>query len=125
MLVARLTKDKITTEVIRGDVSAPKRTEIFKLFQTTDNPQVLVVQPQSTAHGVTLTAANTIVWWGPTSSLETYAQANARIHRSGQDHKCTIVQLQSSAVEKRIYSLLDNRINIHTKIVDLYQDLLD
>ena len=125
LLVERLTKDKITAEVIRGDVSAPKRTDIFKRFQTMDDPQVLVVQPQSTAHGVTLTAANTVVWWGPTSSLETYAQANARVHRSGQDHKCTVVQLQSSAVEKRIYALLDNRINIHTKIVDLYKDLLD
>lgn len=125
LLIGRLTKDKITTEVIRGDVSAPKRTDIFKRFQTMDDPQVLVVQPQAAAHGVTLTAANTVVWWGPTSSLETYSQANARVHRSGQDHKCTVVQLQSSAVEKRIYSLLDNRINIHTKIVDLYKDLLD
>jgi len=125
LLVDRLTKDKITAEVIRGDVSAPKRTDIFKRFQTMDNPQVLVVQPQAAAHGVTLTAANTVVWWGPTSSLETYSQANARVHRSGQDHKCTVVQLQSSAVEKRIYSLLDNRINIHAKIVDLYKDLLD
>ena len=89
------------------------------------DPKVLVIQPQSAAHGVTLTAANTVVWWGPTSSLETYAQANARVHRSGQDHKCTVVQLQSSPVEKRIYSLLDNRINIHTRIIDLYKDLLD
>ena len=125
LLVERLTKDKITAEVIRGDVSAPKRTDIFKRFQTMDDPQVLVVQPQSTAHGVTLTAANTVVWWGPTSSLETYSQANARVHRSGQDHKCTVIQLQSSAVEKRIYALLDNSINIHTKIVALYKDLLD
>ena len=125
LLIGRLTKDKITAEVIRGDVSAPKRTDIFKRFQTMDDPQVLVVQPQAAAHGVTLTAANTVVWWGPTSSLETYSQANARVHRSGQDHKCTVVQLQSSAVEKRIYSLLDNRINIHAKIVDLYKDLLD
>lgn len=125
VLLEKLRKDGITTEIIRGDVSAPKRTEIFKLFQTMPDPKVLVIQPQAAAHGVTLTAANTVVWWGPTSSLETYAQANARVHRSGQDHKCTVVQLQSSAVEKRIYSLLDNRINIHTKIVDLYKELLD
>tara|TARA_R110000824_G_scaffold303937_1_gene491787 strand:- start:3094 stop:4257 length:1164 start_codon:yes stop_codon:yes gene_type:complete len=125
VLLEKLRKDGITTEVIRGDVPAPKRTDIFKRFQTMDDPKVLLIQPQSAAHGVTLTAANTVVWWGPTSSLETYAQANARVHRSGQDHKCTVVQLQSSAVEKRIYSLLDNRINIHTKILDLYKDLLD
>jgi len=125
ILVEKLRKDKISSDVIRGDVSAPKRTEIFKRFQTMPDPKVLVIQPQSAAHGVTLTAANTVVWWGPTSSLETYAQANARVHRSGQDQKCTVVQLQSSPVEKRIYSLLDNRINIHTRIIDLYKDLLD
>jgi SNF2 family DNA or RNA helicase len=125
ILTEKLRADGITTEIIRGDVPAPKRTEIFRQFQTTPNPHVLVIQPQSAAHGVTLTAANTVVWWGPTSSLETYAQANARVHRSGQDHKCTVVQLQGSPVEKRVYSLLDNRIDVHTKIIDLYKELLD
>jgi SNF2 family DNA or RNA helicase len=125
ILTDRLRDDGIATEVIRGDVPASKRTEIFKRFQETDDPKVLVIQPQSAAHGVTLTAANTVVWWGPTSSLETYAQANARVHRSGQTHKCTVVQLQGSDVEKRVYSLLDNRIDVHTKMIDLYNELLD
>ena len=125
ILTNKLLKDGITTEIIRGDVSAPKRTDIFHRFQTTPNPRVLVIQPQAAAHGVTLTAANTVVWWGPTSSLEIYAQANARVHRSGQDHKCTVVQLQGSAVEKRVYTLLDNRIDVHTKMIDLYKELLD
>ena len=125
ILTSKLRKDGITTEVIRGDVSAPKRTEIFKRFQNTPDPKVLVIQPQAAAHGVTLTAANTVVWWGPTSSLETYAQANARVHRAGQDHKCTVVQLEGSYIEKRVYSLLDNRIDVHTKMIDLYKEILD
>jgi len=125
ILTDKLRADGITTEVIRGDVSAPNRTAIFKQFQEQADPRVLVIQPQSAAHGVTLTAANTVVWWGPTSSLETYAQANARVHRSGQDHKCTVVQLQGSPVEKRVYSLLDSRIDVHTKMIDLYKELLD
>lgn len=125
ILVDKLRKDGVTAEVIRGDVPVAKRTDIFKRFQTADDPKVLVIQPQSAAHGVTLTAANTVVWWGPTPSLETYAQANARVHRSGQKHPCTVVQLQGSPAEKRIYSLLDNRINVHTKMIDLYKELLD
>ena len=125
VLVDKLRKDGLTTEVIRGDVPASKRTEIFKRFQETPDPKILVIQPQSAAHGVTLTAANTVVWWGPTSSLETYAQANARVHRSGQKHPCTVVQLQGSAVEKHVYALLDNRIDVHTKIIDLYKQILD
>jgi len=125
ILAERLKKDGITSDIIRGDVSASKRTEIFKRFQTQDDPRVLIIQPQAAAHGVTLTAANTVVWWGPTSSLETYAQANARVHRSGQKHKCTVVQLQGSGVEKRVYSLLDGRIDVHTKMIDLYKEILD
>lgn len=125
ILTQKLLDDGIPTEIIRGDVSAPKRTDIFNRFQSQDNPRVLVIQPQAAAHGVTLTAANTVVWWGPTSSLETYAQANARVHRSGQDQKCTVVQLQGSRVEKRVYALLDSRIDVHTKMIDLYKELLD
>jgi SNF2 family DNA or RNA helicase len=125
ILTDKLRTDGVPTEVIRGDVPVAQRTDIFKRFQNTPDPRVLVIQPQSAAHGVTLTAANTVVWWGPTSSLETYAQANARVHRSGQKHRCTVVQLQGSAVEKRIYSLLNNRIDVHTKMIDLYKELLD
>lgn len=125
MLAEKLDSDNITNAIIRGDVPAAKRTEIFNTFQTTSDPRVLIIQPQSAAHGVTLTAANTIVWWGPVSSLETYAQANARVHRSGQKHPCTVVQLVGSSIEKRIYSMLDSRIDVHSKIIDLYQEILE
>jgi len=125
LLKEKLNKDGITSDIICGDVSAQKRTEIFKRFQEEEDPRVLIIQPQAAAHGVTLTAANTIVWWGPVPSLETYAQANARVHRSGQKHPCTVVQLQGSSAEKRIYSLLDGRLDVHTKIIDLYNEILE
>ena len=125
ILTDKLRADGITTEVIRGDVPVARRTDIFKRFQEAHDPRVLVIQPQAAAHGVTLTAANTVVWWGPTPSLEIYAQANARVHRAGQKHPCTVVQLQGSAVEKRVYSLLDKRIDVHTKMIDLYKEILD
>jgi SNF2 family DNA or RNA helicase len=125
ILSQKLSEDGYTNEVISGDVPAGKRTDIFRAFQNDPEPRVLVIQPQSAAHGVTLTAANTVVWWGPTSSLETYAQANARVHRSGQRHPSTVVQLAGSGVERHVYNLLDNKIDVHSKIVDLYKDLLD
>ena len=125
ILTDKLRSDGIPTEVIQGNVGASARTNIFKQFQEASSPRVLVIQPASAAHGVTLTAANTVVWWSPVSSLETYAQANARVHRSGQKHKCTVVQLQGSDAEKHVYRLLDSRINIHTKITDLYKEILD
>lgn len=125
ILAEKLRADGITTEVISGAVPAGQRTDIFKRFQTQHDPRVLVIQPQAAAHGVTLTAANTVVWWGPTSSLETYAQANARVHRSGQKHHCTVVQLYGSKVEQRVYTMLDKKIDVHAKLVDLYNELLD
>jgi SNF2 family DNA or RNA helicase len=126
ILSTQLNKDGYTTEVISGDVSAGKRTDIFQRFQNDPKgTQVLVIQPQAAAHGVTLTAANTVVWWGPVPSLETYAQANARVHRSGQRHPSTVVQLVGSGVERHVYNLLDNKIDVHSKVVDLYKDLLD
>jgi SNF2 family DNA or RNA helicase len=125
ILSDKLKADGIEAEIINGDVPVNRRTEIFKRFQETDSPRVLIIQPQAAAHGVTLTAANTVVWWGPVSSLETYAQANARVHRSGQRHPSTVVQLQGSPVERHVYKLLDNKIDVHTKIVDLYKEILE
>ncbi len=125
MLKERLDADGIPTEVIAGAVPVGRRNEIFKSFQTTPDPRVLVIQPQAAAHGVTLTAANTVVWWSPTPSLEIFAQANARVHRSGQTNKCTVVQLHSAPVEHRIYKMLQDRVDVHTKVVDLYKELLD
>tara|TARA_R100001594_G_scaffold6939_3_gene19246 strand:- start:3650 stop:5182 length:1533 start_codon:yes stop_codon:yes gene_type:complete len=125
ILSNKLRADGITNNIIQGNVSVSKRTEIFKAFQEQDDPRVLIIQPAAAAHGVTLTAANTVVWWGPTSSLETYAQANARVHRTGQKHKCTVIQLQGSLIEKHVYRLLDSKIDVHSQIVDLYNKLLD
>jgi len=125
ILSNKLKDDGFATEIINGDVSANKRAEIFRDFQTTPSPRILIIQPQAAAHGVTLTAADTIVWWGPTPSLETYAQANARAHRAGQKHPVTVIRLQGSNAEKHLYKMLDNRITDHTKLVDLYKNLLD
>jgi SNF2 family DNA or RNA helicase len=125
ILSEKLASDGVSNEVIQGDVPVTKRTDIFKRFQEQDDPKVLVIQPAAASHGVTLTAADTVVWWAPTSSLETYSQANARVHRSGQKNKCTVVQLHGSPVEQNVYRLLDDRIDVHSKIIDLYNELLD
>jgi len=125
ILSKKLQEDGFTTAIINGDVPAHRRAEIFKNFQETPNPRILIIQPQAAAHGVTLTAADTVIWWGPTPSLETYAQANARAHRAGQRHPVTVVRLQGSNAEKHLYKMLDNRIEDHVKLVELYKNLLD
>jgi SNF2 family DNA or RNA helicase len=117
-----LTANNITNEIIRGDVSATERANIINRFQSSDEPKVLVIQPQSASHGVTLTRANVVVFWSPVMSVEVYLQCIARMDRVGQVNKMTVVHLQGSDVEKRMYAMLRGKVDQHTKLVDLYRE---
>jgi len=116
-----LAKEGYSSEIISGSVSARERNEIFIRFQTATNPRVLIIQPQAASHGVTLTAANTVVFWSPVMSVETYLQCIARMDRVGQQNKMTVVHLQGSDVERRVFEMLQNKVDMHNKLVDLYQ----
>ena len=124
ILQERLKADGYSNEVIHGGISAGKRTEVFKSFQTEKHPRVLVIQPQSASHGVTLTAANTIVWWGPVTSYETFVQANDRVHRAGQDSPCTVVQISGSPVETKLYASLSSKESTQKSLMSLYEEAL-
>jgi SNF2 family DNA or RNA helicase len=121
LLEKYLTKHGITSEVINGSVSVNKRTDIVTHFQNNPQPKVLIIQPQAASHGLTLTAADTIIWYAPCTSVETYLQANARIDRPGQVNPMTIVHLSGSQVERRMYSLLRGNVANHSEIIDLYK----
>jgi SNF2 family DNA or RNA helicase len=116
-----LEKNKISCGVINGQVSVNKRSEVIKQFQELPDPHVLIIQPQAASHGLTLTAASTIIWYAPVTSVETYLQANARINRPGQKNAMTIVHIRGSEVENRLYKMLQGNITNHTKIIDLYR----
>jgi hypothetical protein len=49
-------------------------------------------------------------------------QANARIDRQGQKNKMTIVHIKGSPVETKLYNMLQNKLDVHTKIIDLYNN---
>lgn len=110
---------------IHGGVSSTQRAEIIKSFQTEDRIRVLLLVPQAAAHGITLTRADQIVWWGPVSSVETYLQANARAHRAGQTNKVTVTHLQGSPVERRMYAALQGNVDRHLDLVELYKQELE
>jgi len=115
-------KNSITAEIINGSVNVNKRTDIFKRFQENAEPKVLLIQPQAAAHGVTLTAANVVIWYAPVTSSETYLQANARVHRQGQKNPVTVVHIEGSPVEAKLYEMLQNKLDFHAKIIDLYKN---
>ena len=121
-----LAKAGVTTRAIHGEVPAHQRAEYIKQFQTEDDPKVILLIPQAAAHGITLTKADTVVWWGPVPSAELYIQGNARAHRAGQKNAVTVVRLQGSPVERRVYAMLDGKVDLHQGLVDLYrQESLD
>lgn len=109
--------------VVHGQITG--RDEIFNHFQNSTKYKVLMAHPECLAHGLTLTAADTIIWYMPITSLDIYEQANARITRVGQKHKQKIIHLQSTPVEKRIYSMLRAKQKIQDSLLDMLSEATD
>jgi hypothetical protein len=55
-------------------------------------------------------------------SVETYLQCVARIDRLGQVNSMTVVHLQGSEVERKMYQMLQSKVDSHEKLVDLYRE---
>lgn len=106
--------------VVHGDIH--NRGELFNLFQHTTKYKVLLAHPQCVAHGLTLTAADTIIWYLPITSLDIYEQANARITRVGQRHVQKVFHLQSTGVEKKIYSLLQRKQKVQDTLLAMLSE---
>ena len=120
-LVTHLTQ-RWTTQFVSGDVSPGMRNQIFTMFMQSPDPHVLVAHPECMSHGLTLTEASTIVWWGPPDSLETYEQANGRITRAGQKHSQLIVHMVRSKLEQLIFKLLGRRANVQQQLLDMFEN---
>jgi SNF2 family DNA or RNA helicase len=117
MVAEELGKD-FAVEVIYGKVKKDERDRIFKSFQKGKNPKVLVAQPAAMSHGLTLTAASTIVWYSCVTSNEIFEQANGRINRPGQKMNNFIITLEGTKVEKRIYKRLKNKQKMQGALLD-------
>lgn len=113
---------KVSVGVISGDVDHKVRASHIRNFQDGDL-QVLVIQPQSSAHGITLTASNTIVWYSLISSGEIHLQANGRITRAGQKRAQNVYYLIGCKAEQRLLNLLNNKEDMSTKVLNLFEDL--
>ena len=107
--------------LIDGDVGKTERDKIFNAFQHSSEPRVIVAHPQTMAHGLSLTAADTIVWYAPHRDLEIYDQACARITRPGQVNHTHIIHIQASPVEKHVYNTLTKRGNMQQALLSLFK----
>jgi hypothetical protein len=125
-ILAFLTKHHVSVGVIHGGVAANKRGDIINMFQHTPMPQVMLMQPQATAHGITLTAADTVIFFGPLMSIELYLQCIARSDRKGQtSDKVTVVHIQSSPIEKKMFAAMEGRVTEHSLLTDMFDEEME
>jgi SNF2 family DNA or RNA helicase len=120
MLEKELAKDW-TVAVVNGEVPAHKRNEIFQSFQNSPDPQVLIAHPATMAHGLTLTAASTVIWYGPINSNEIYTQANGRIERIGKVHSSLVVHIEATPLESKMYQRLEKKQSLQGLLLDMIQ----
>jgi SNF2 family DNA or RNA helicase len=107
--------------VVNGEVSATKRNKIFHDFQHEKNPHVLIAHPGTMAHGLTLTSASTIIWYGPINSNEQYVQANGRIERIGKKRVSNVIHIEGTELEHKMYERLRNKQKLQGLLLDLIQ----
>lgn len=114
-----LTSKQVNVECVHGQVSKSERDRIFKAFQGKGGPKVLLAQPAAMSHGLTLTEANTIVWFAPHFSNEVFTQANGRITRPGQKNNQFIIMLEGSATERKLYERLRTKQKVEGLLLDM------
>jgi SNF2 family DNA or RNA helicase len=105
--------------VVHGDT--PHREVIFTQYQNTSKYKVMLCHPLTVSHGLTLTAADTIIWYLPVTSWETYEQFNARIRRIGQKHRHRVLHLISTPLERRIYKVLQGRGDMQQMLLEMVE----
>jgi len=110
-----------TVGVVNGEVSSTKRNQIFQDFQEAKDPHVLIAHPATMAHGLTLTVASTIIWYGPVTSNEQYVQANGRIERIGKKHTSNVIHIEATDLEYKMYERLKNKQKLQGLLLDLIQ----
>lgn len=89
-----------------GELKTPEDIDRWNSRQLT----VLLAHPASAAYGLNLqTGGHHVIWFGLNWSLELYEQANARLHRQGQQNKVIVHHLavEGSIDEKVIEALAD------------------
>lgn len=108
--------------VVDGATPKKERDDTFYFFQNSDSPKVIVANPATMSHGLTLTAATTICWYGPCYSNEVYQQACARVRRPGQKRSTVIAHLVSTPLEEKIYSRLNDKQSMQGLLLDLVKN---
>jgi SNF2 family DNA or RNA helicase len=122
VLAEELRKD-FTVAVVDGHTSKGKRDEIFKDFQQSKDPHVLVANAGTMSHGLSFTAASTIIWFAPGNSNRTRMQANERMARPGQTKNMLVVSIAATPLEQKMYARQDDKEALQSVLLDLVKEM--
>jgi SNF2 family DNA or RNA helicase len=95
-----------------------ERQENIKKFQNDENCRFIVGTPQTGGYGITLTQANTVIYYSNGYDLEKRLQSEDRAHRIGQTKSVTYVDLiTEDTVDEKIVKALRDKINIASEVL--------
>ena len=97
-----------------GDVDQDRRAEVIDQFQNPDSQlRFFVGNTQTGGYGITLTAANTVIYYSNNYDLEKRLQSEDRAHRIGQVNKVTYIDIVCErTVDEKIVKALRQKQNI-------------
>ena len=95
-----------------------ERQPNIKRFQDDPRCRFLVGTPSTGGYGITLTAANTVIYYSNGYDLEKRLQSEDRAHRIGQKKSVTYVDiLAEDTVDEKIVESLRKKINIASQVM--------
>jgi len=101
-----------------GDTTNEERQNAIKQIQDPNSKvRFIIGTPQTGGYGITLTGANTMIYYANGYDYEKRIQSEARINRAGQTRKMTYIDIiAEDTVDEKIVKALRSKMNIATKI---------
>lgn len=102
-----------------GDTPDDERQEIVTKFQDPESElRFFIGNPATAGYGLTLTEANTVIYYANDFNLETRIQSEDRCHRIGQKNPVTYIDLiTEKTIDEKIVQALRNKIDIGAKVL--------
>ena len=108
---------------IYGDIKKEDRGDIVKQFQEDPKTVLFIGQIDTAGTGITLTAADTCVYYSKNFNYATYSQSLSRIHRIGQRNCCTYIDLEiEGPIDELISKALSRKEDMAKTVVDNWRD---
>ena len=104
---------------LHGETPDSDRQQIVESFQDRQSElRFIVGHPKTGGFGLTLTAANTVIYYSNSYDLELRMQSEDRAHRIGQENKVTYIDLISpKTIDQKIVEALRSKIKIADTIL--------